>query len=510
MTGTSTRTVIARTAQGRVRGLVRRADQAYKAIPYAAAPLGPGRFARPAPPAGWDGIRDATRPGPVAPSLERTGFGALDLSPVLGSIRESGGEYLTVNVTTPDTTARGLPVLVFVHGGGLISGTGHAELYDGASFARDGVVLVTLNYRIGAAGWLHLPDAPDNRGLLDVLAALRWVAENIHAFGGDPGRVTVAGQSAGAMIVACLLAAPAASEGLFRRAISQSGNGLCAYSPDHAGLVTKAFCAALALPPTATALGDLPEHRLTEALASMPRIDHAAHGLLDPTLGNSPLKPVTDGELLAGQPAAVLRDTGRSPATELLIGSNAQEGNLYLVPQSAARPVTEDDLAAIAGRRSYEPDQLISSYRARHPDADRTELSCRIITDLFNEGSEALASAHAAVPGTRTFAYEFAWRSAAFSGTLGACHCIELPFTFATSTLPALYGDSGLLGPNEPAQPPRADEAIPALTARTHAAWVSFITDADPGWSPRSEHDQATMRIADKWELSGHATGAGR
>ena len=282
------------------------------------------------------------------------------------------------------------------------------------------------------------------------------------------------------MIVACLLAAPAAAEGLFRRAISQSGNGLCAYSPDHAGLVTKAFCAALALPPTAAALGDLPGRRLTQALASMPRIDHAAHGLLDPALGNSPLKPVTDGELLAGQPAAVLRDTGRSPATELLIGSNTQEGNLYLVPQSAARPVTEDDLAAIAARRSHEPERLISSYH-RHPDADRRELGCRIITDLFNEGSEALARAHTAVPGTRTFAYEFAWRSAAFGGDLGACHCIELPFTFATSTLPALYGERGLLGPSKPAQPPRTGEAIAALTARTHAAWVSFVTDADPG-----------------------------
>ncbi|HEV2636337.1 MAG TPA: carboxylesterase family protein [Actinocrinis sp.] len=500
VTDWDTRTVIVRTAQGRVRGLARPGDQVFRAIPYTTAPVGPGRFARPEPHVGWDGIRDATRPGPRAPGLERTDFGALDLSPVLGTIRESAGDYLSVTVTTPDTTARGLPVLVYLHGGGLTSGTGQADLYDGASYARDGIVLVTVNYRLGAPGWLHLPDAPDNRGLLDVLAALGWVAQNIHAFGGDPGRVTVAGQSAGAMIVACLLAAPAA-EGLFCRAISQSGNGLCAYRPEHAYLVTRSFAGMLAQPPTAEALGRLPDERLVQALALMPGIDHAAHGLLDPTLGNSPLKPVIDGEVLTGQPADVVRATGRSTAESLLIGSNAQEGNLYLVPHSAARPVTEADLAAIAARRSHEPQQLISGYRARHPDADPGDLAGRIITDLFNEGSQALASAHAAVPGARTFGYEFAWRSAAFGGTLGACHCVELPFTFAASNLPALYGERGLLGPGMSTHAPGAGEAIAALAARTHAAWASFVTDADPGWSARSGHDLTTMRIDDTWEL---------
>lgn len=493
--GDGTRTTLARTAQGRVRGLVRDNDQVYRAIPYAAAPVGPGRFAAPGRPAAWDGVRDATGPGPVAPSLERSGFGALDLSPILGRSPRSGGEYLTVTVTTPDTAGGGLPVLVFVHGGGLISGTGQAGLYDAAAFARDGVVVVTLNYRLGAPGWLHLPDAPANRGLLDVLAALRWVAQNIHAFGGDPGRVTVAGQSAGAMIVACLLAAPA-SAGLFRRAISQSGSGLCAHPCDQAALVATALCAGLGLPPTAAALAGLADHRLTEAVASMPPIDYAAHGILDPALGNSPLKPVIDGELLAAQPAAVVGETRRSPATELLIGSNTHEANLYLIPRGADRPVTENELTAIAARRSHEPRQLIDRYRGRHPGASPTELACRIITDRFTEGSEALAAAHAAVPGARTFAYEFAWPSPAFGGALGACHCIELPFVFAAAGLPALYGEHGLLGPGE-------DEAIAALAARTHASWVSFITRGDPGWSPRTPDTGTTMRIADQWQLTG-------
>jgi para-nitrobenzyl esterase len=114
------------------------------------------------------------------------------------------------------------------------------------------------------------------------------------------------------------------------------------------------------------------------------------------------------------------------------------------------------------------------------------------------------------VPGARTFAYEFAWPSAAFGGTLGACHCIELPFVFATSNLPALYGERGLLGPSGPAHAePGVTESIAVLTARTHAAWVSFVSRGDPGWSARSEHTQTTMRIADQWELVGGAAGTG-
>jgi para-nitrobenzyl esterase len=416
----------------------------------------------------------------VAPSPKRGGFGALDLSPILGRDHASGGEYLTVTVTTPDTATRGLPVLVFVHGGGLISGTGQADLYDAAAFARDGIVVVTLNYRLGAPGWLHLPDAPDNRGLLDVLAALRWVAQNIHSFGGDPGRVTVAGQSAGAMLVACLLALPAtATDGLFHRAISQSGNGLCAFTTDQAALITTALCAHLGLPRRTSALADIPDQHLIQALAAMPPIDHAAHGILDPSLGNSPFKAVIDGDLLAGQPADVIRATRRSPAAELLIGSNTDEANLYLIPRGADKPIAEHELHAIAARRSHQPHRLIARYRNGQPDASPTELANRIITDLFNAGSEALASAHTAVPGSRTFAYEFAWPSPAYGRTLGACHCLELPFVFETTDQPALYTEHGLLGPER-------TEAITALASRTHAAWVSFITHGDPGWSPIS------------------------
>ena len=210
-----------RIADGLVRGTATSTGAVFRSIPYAVPPVGPHRFAAPMPAPRWSGTRDATRPGPNAPAPPRR-FGDMNLTSILGPGGYSGNDYLSVTVSTPDTATRGLPVLVFVHGGGLTAGTGSARMYEGTSFTRDGVVLVTLNYRLGAAGWLHVPDAPDNRGLLDVIAALNWVAGHIEYFGGDPGKVTVAGQSAGAMIVAALLACPKAT-GLFQRAISQSG-----------------------------------------------------------------------------------------------------------------------------------------------------------------------------------------------------------------------------------------------------------------------------------------------
>ncbi|MYX08538.1 carboxylesterase family protein [Streptomyces sp. SID8375] len=146
-------------------------------IPYAAAPVGTGRFAAPVAPAPWSGVRDAGEPGPTAPAALRAGFGPLDMSALLGSGWATGEDYLGVNVWTPSPHRDRLPVMVYVHGGGFLNGSGRAELYDGTGFARDGVVLVTLNYRLGVTGWLDVPGAPANRGLLDVIAALGWVRE---------------------------------------------------------------------------------------------------------------------------------------------------------------------------------------------------------------------------------------------------------------------------------------------------------------------------------------------
>ncbi|QKV96375.1 carboxylesterase/lipase family protein [Streptomyces sp. NA02950] len=281
------------------------AVKAFHNIPYAAAPTGAARFAAPVP---VDGTPGADGPGPTAPAPARR-F-ALDLSPVVGPGWVRGENYLTLNAWTPRTDGSA-PVMVFVHGGGFVSGTGRAPLYDGTSFARDGVVLVTLNYRLGAPGWIDLPGAPRNRGLLDVIAALRWVREHIAEYGGDPGRVTVFGQSAGAMIVSALLVTPEAA-GLFHRAISQSG-GLHTLTGEEAAETTRALADRLGVPPTAEAFADIPDERLVSALAEVPG-------------SGARLSPL----------GVVLDDAGPALPADVLVGTNTQESRLYQRPEHTA------------------------------------------------------------------------------------------------------------------------------------------------------------------------------
>ena len=211
---------IAKTASGAVRGTeLGSGVVGFLGLPYAAAPVGALRFRPPQRPAAWDGIREADRFGAVVPQTRSPGV----FDELFGPTHPAGADCLNLNVWTPDPGAAGLPVLVWIHGGAFVIGSGSDSLYDGATFARDGVVTVTVNYRLGAAGFHHTGrDGSGAFGILDQIAALEWVQENIASFGGDPGRVTIAGESAGGMSVATLLAAPGA-QGLFRRAIPQSG-----------------------------------------------------------------------------------------------------------------------------------------------------------------------------------------------------------------------------------------------------------------------------------------------
>ncbi|HEX4253021.1 MAG TPA: carboxylesterase family protein [Pseudonocardia sp.] len=286
-------------------GTVRGSAGVFWDIPYAAPPLGAGRFTEPRPHPGWTGVREATGPGPTAPMPERRWFGRLDLEPVIGGW-VPGDDYLTVNVWTPSTSGRA-PVMVFVHGGAFLAGSGGAQVYDGAAFARDGVVLVTLNYRLGVPGWLSVPGAPENRGLLDVVAALRWVRENIVGFGGDPDQVTVFGQSAGGMIVGALLTRPD-TDGLFGRAISQSG-GLHGLSREQADRAGRQLAELLGVPRTAEAFAGVPD---ADLIAALPKL--STGGLL-------PFGPLLDA------------DAPVRPGVELLLGNTSQEARLYQDPE---------------------------------------------------------------------------------------------------------------------------------------------------------------------------------
>ncbi|GAA2132953.1 carboxylesterase/lipase family protein [Actinomadura napierensis] len=474
------------TAQGAVRGLRRDGTSVFLNIPYAAPPVGAARFAAPQPHAPWDGVRDATVPGPTAPQPERR-LGSVDMTPYFGPGWVPGEDFLTVNVWTPETGGGAkLPVLVFVHGGGFVAGSTRSEIADGAAFARDGVVLVTLNYRLGVTGFLDLPGAPANRGLLDVIAALRWVRENIGAFGGDPGRVTLSGQSAGATIVGGVLAAPEA-EGLFRRAIVQSGSGLGAFTPEQAARVTRAAARALGVAPHADAFAGVPDERLVEIMPELSGIDLRTETATDPLIGLSPFSIVLDR-----QPAEAVA-AGRGAGVDLLVGTNTEEGNLYLAPFGNLSTSTAADVDAAAARSHPHPAHLVETYRKARPQASFGELRSAIMGDaLFGAGSRRLADAHAARAAAATYRYSFAWRSNALGGELGATHAVELPFVFDVAGLPGLHGPAAILGPDEPP----AD-----LAARTHAAWVSFAATGDPGWDRYDTGRRATMRIDGEWSL---------
>lgn len=459
---------IVATTAGPVRGRAADGHTVFLGIPYAAAPTGAARFAAPAAHPGWTHVREATRPGPAAPQAPRTGFGALDMSPFFGSARHGDPEYLTLNVWAPSGAER-RPVMVFVHGGGFVSGSTCSPLYDGAAFARDGVVLVTVTYRLGVLGFLDLPGAPRNRGLLDVLAALEWVQANVAAFGGDPDNVTLFGQSAGATLVGALLATPAARP-LLRRAIIQSGNGIGAFDREQAARVTHRAAQLLDTEATVAGFSALSDDDLVAVGARLTGIDLRTQRRFDPLARLSPFSVVADR-----QPADAVA-AGDGASVPLLIGTNAQEGNLYLVPQGTLETTTERDVRELAARTHADPDAAVAEYRDRHPGSTWGEIRSAMLGDaLFVSGTRRLVEAHMSQAAAPLHEYRFSWRSAAIGGRLGAAHGVELPFVFDCAHQPVLRGPKGLLGPQVP----------PAtLAAAMHGAWVDYAATGDPGWAP--------------------------
>jgi para-nitrobenzyl esterase len=479
---------VVQTAGGRVRGAAREGVAAFHGIPYAAAPRGRARFEAPRAHPGWLDVRDATVPGPTAPQGNRR-LGTMEMSVYFGTGWIPGEDYLTVNVWTPEpaSTAR-LPVMVFVHGGGFVAGSNRSALYDGTAFARDGVVLVSVNYRLGIAGFLDVPGAPANRGLLDVVEALRWVNENIAGFGGDPGNVTVFGQSAGATIVGALLGHQPA-HGLFGRAIVQSGSGLGAFSPEQAARVTRAAAEVLGIEPNVDRFAEISDERLVDAAGKLAGVDLRIGDQFDPLLGLSPFSLVLDE-----QPAQAVA-AGHGAAVDLLIGVNSEEGNLYLAPFGNYSGSTAADVTAVAERAHSAPAELVEAYRKSRPQATEAELRSAITGGgLFGSGTSALAEAHATQhPAAGTYSYEFAWRSQALRGELGATHTVELPFVFSNTALTQLHGENAILGPVAPPT---------ELAARMHRSWIDFAATGSPGWDRYDNDRRATMIIDAEWTVA--------
>jgi len=457
---------VCRTRQGAVRGRTTPDGvTAFLGVPYAAPPFGALRFREPAPPAPWSGVRDATAYGPTAPHAPY----APPFDALIPESSVPGDACLNLNVWTPaPEPGAGLPVLVWLHGGAFTNGSGSASGYDGSAFARDGVVCVTVNYRLGSDGFLRLPGRPDNRGLLDQIAALRWVRENIAAFGGDAERVTVFGESAGAMSIGALLTSDAA-RGLFRRAILQSGACHHFLRPASATLVAARLAEKLGIEPTAESFAAVP---LQELLSAQAELRAEVNADPDPArwgeaaLNMMPFEPVLPGLTLPGPERGV----------ELLIGSNREEYRLFLVPTRRLHALSEARLRGLATAYGLDPDEALPVYRDARPSASPGELLDAVATDWFYR-VPALRLAES-VPGS--YLYEFAWRSPAFDGTLGACHALELPFVFDRLGDPSY---APLLG----AGPPQA------LADAVHGAWVAFATTGDPGWEPYDRTSRTTM-----------------
>lgn len=468
-----------RTQQGVVRGRMVEGVATFKGVPYAAPPFGANRFQPPQPAERWDGVREALSYGPTVPKPPYfPPFDVLLPEPVI-----PGEDCLNLNIWTPDVGRAGLPVMVWIHGGAFSNGSGAIPQYDGSRFARDGVVCVTINYRLGADGFLYLGDGIANLGLLDQVAALAWVQENIAAFGGDSDNVTIFGESAGAFSVSTLLSMPRAW-GLFRRVIAQSGAGHHVISPATAQRVGQYLAEKLGVEATSEAIAAVPVDRLLQAQVEL---SGDAFANPDPVrwgevAGNlMPFEPVIDGDILPTRPIDSIVG-GAGAGVDVIIGTNTDEEMLFMVPNGAINYITEDMLAGTVAAYGLPVSETIATYRAIRPDASAGELLSAIVTDwFFRIPAIRLAEAHAQSTGA-TYMYEFAWRSPGFDGKLGACHGLEIPFVFDTLDK---EGFEVLLGDDAPQQ----------LADAMHAAWVAFAKVGDPGWQRFDLSRRATMRF---------------
>ncbi|MHC3469150.1 carboxylesterase/lipase family protein [Streptomyces sp. 7R007] len=471
---------VVRTAAGAVRGRREEGLTVFRGIPFAEPPVGQARFGAPRPVRAWEGTREAYAFGPPPPQESAfAGRSAVQETPL-------GDDWLTVNVWTPDADpAARRPVMVWIYGGAYKLGHSGSPGYDAQHIARAGdVVVVSLNYRLGMEGFAHIEGAPANRGLLDQVAALEWVRDNIAEFGGDPGQVTVFGESAGAGSVASLLAMPSA-RGLFRRAIAQSVPGTY-FSDELARDIASALAAEAGLRPTVADLATVDPRQLPsagEALASTMRRYEDRWGRVAPTV--TPFSPVVDGEVLPTTPWRALAE-GAGRDVDLLVGHNRDEWQLFLVMAGQLGKIGEERAAWALRTFGPGPDAE-AAYRAAFPDATPEQLYVRVQTDwLFSMPSLGLAEAQVA-GGGRAHVYELTWPAPGAGGALGACHGLDIPLLFGTyeADLGALlFAGSGV------------PEEARALSERFRASWTAFARSGDPGW-PSYDPGRRLVQVLD-------------
>lgn len=458
--------VVAETAYGRVEGYEDDAVKVFKGIRYAAPPR---RWRRSGPPEPWGGVSEATRVGSIAPQIlaERRLF-SVETPP-------QSEDCLFLNVWTPAADGGRRPVMVWIHGGAFTGGNGGSEVYDGKSLASRGdVVVVTINYRLGVLGFLRLNEVTSgaipssgNEGMLDQVLALEWVQQNIERFGGDPGNVTIFGESAGGMSVGCHLAMPD-SGSLFHKAIAQSGACHNAQPAMRANTVAERLLHALEIDP-----GDVDAlmNVSTEALLA----GHAkfiAESAGDGAIGGLPFQPVVDGTVIPEHPIQCLRG-GSAQGKPVMSGATAEEWKLFLSMNPADSILDEESLytrlgrAISRGRLDHVIDVYTQGLTDREMNATPTELFSAINTDrVFRIPGIRLCETQLQHSGL-VFSYGFDWRSP-LAG-MGACHALELPFVFGTFDREGVSSFAGS-GPD-----------AARLSEDMQEAWLAFAREGTPG-----------------------------
>ncbi|HEY1349743.1 MAG TPA: carboxylesterase/lipase family protein [Ktedonobacteraceae bacterium] len=457
---------IVETRYGKVQGSAQGSIGVWKGIPFAQPPTGARRFQAPQAPEPWTGVRPASAFAPMAPQVPQMGtsmVGALGAERAVDP-RPMSEDCLYLNVWSPGADGEKRPVMVYIHGGAFTLGSASNPWYDGASFAaHHNIVVVTLNYRLGILGFLSLRDLAEeagvctaNCGLLDQIAALQWVREHIAAFGGDPDQVTVMGESAGAMSIGALLGMPAA-QGLFRRAILQSGAAGNLVTRSRAERVARALLTKLGLSTSQlSSLAQVPQETL---LAVQPELGREFGGV-------RAFSPVIDGETLPQHPFAQIAQ-GSAAGVAVLTGTNHDEWRLFAMLGGGSK-VDEKQLQQIFGAAAS---RALALYTQACADGAPDTAWIDIMSDLVFR-IPAIRLAEALVQqGTSVWMYRFDWKSPAFGGLLGAAHAMDIPFVWNTLDTEL----SRLFTGNAPDRQPLAD--------LMHAAWAAFIRCGNPAIS---------------------------
>ena len=488
-TGDSTGPVV-ETTTGKVRGTMEDKVCAFRGIPYGASTAGPGRFRPPQKPQPWTGVKETVELGHRSPQA------ASGLIPEVAAVdvkEPSGEDCLVLNVWTPSATpGHKRPVMVWLHGGGFTSGSGGFKIYDGVNLAgRHDVVVVTVNHRLNAFGYLYMADLggakyadASNAGMLDIVAALQWVHDNISNFGGDAGNVTIFGQSGGGAKVSTLLAMPSA-QGLFHRAVIESGASLRGISRDAANKSTEAFLAKVGLKRNRIdELRTMPVERIVAALAGGGPA--GAPGLR--------FGPVVDGKTLPANPFDPTAPE-ISASVPLLIGSTQTEVTFFAGQQ--LDPIDEA-MARERVQRTFrasdaDTDKIIAAYKKVDPRISNIDLYLESASDNF-AWTNALTAAErkSALGKAPVYMYYFKWRSPVRDGKLKAMHCMEIPFVFDNPDAGKPMTGSG--------------QDRYALAHKISGAWVAFARSGNPSqkglaWPAYDTTKRATMILDDQCEV---------